>query len=235
MGNISVEIGKNINKFRKKRGFTIVKLAEKLGKSKATISKYERGEIIVDIETLYKIANILDMSIEQLLVSTSRQDLVLNNEISPTFFEGISQFYAYVFDGRSNKLIRCVFDILNEISKNKYKVIMYMNFKTFEDYHICENTYCGVIEHYDTLTNILLENQDTSLEKVNISILASFLNSDTKWGLFFGISSRPMMPVATKMLFSKKKLKEDNLLIEKLKINKEDIRLLKIYNMFSAI
>ena len=90
------------------------------------------------------------------------------------------------------------------------------------------------MEHYDALTNILMRNQDTPMEQVTASILASFLESDTKWGLFFGISSRPMMPIAVKMLFSRKKLTENQELIEKLKISKEDIRLLKIYNMLSA-
>ena len=60
------------------------------------------------------------------------------------------------------------------------------------------------------------------------------MNSDTKWGLFNGFSSRPMMPVAFKMLFSKRPLKEDAELLRQLKISKEDIRLLKLYNMFSV-
>ena len=79
-----------------------------------------------------------------------------------------------------------------------------------------------------------MRNQDTSMEQIKINILASFLDSDTKWGLFSGISSRPMMPVALKMLFSKKILRENEILIKQLKISKEDIRLLKLYNMLSV-
>jgi hypothetical protein len=44
-----------------------------------------------------------------------------------------------------------------------------------------------------------------------------------------------MMPVATKMLFSKKLLKEDEALAEQLKITKEDIRLFKLYNMYPVM
>ena len=110
-----------------------------------------------------------------------------------------------------------------------------MNFKDFNSYQNCENTYWGYMEHFDALTNIILTNQDSPMEKASVQILASYLDNDTKYGLFNGFSSRPMMPVAAKMLFSKKKLKEDQNLIQLLKISKEDIRLLKLYNMMSVI
>jgi hypothetical protein len=43
-----------------------------------------------------------------------------------------------------------------------------------------------------------------------------------------------MMPIAVKMLFSKNLLKEDETLVKKLKVSREDIRLLKLYNMLSV-
>lgn len=42
------------------------------------------------------------------------------------------------------------------------------------------------------------------------------------------------MPVAVKMLFSKRPLKEDESLIKNLRISKEDIRRLKYFNMFTV-
>ncbi len=113
--------------------------------------------------------------------------------------------------------------------------MMYMNYKDYHDYHICENTYWGSIEHYDALTHIQLTNQDSPIEKASVQILASYLDADTKWGLWNGFSSRPMMPIAMKMLFSRTILKETPELIKKLKVSKEDIRLLKLYNMLSVL
>ncbi|MCD7908889.1 MAG: transcriptional regulator, partial [Clostridium sp.] len=83
-------------------------------------------------------------------------------------------------------------------------------------------------------TNIVLTNGDTPMEKASVQILASYLDADTKWGLWNGFSSRPMMPIATKMLFSKEILKEGPDLAGRLKISKEDIRLLKLYNMLAV-
>lgn len=234
MAEISVEVGKRIRNFRKMRNMTLDQLSSIICKGKSTISKYEKGEIVVDIETLYDIADALQVHVEQLLYYRPKRAIILSKNNSPAFFNGVSQFYAYLFDGRSNQLIRCVFDVLSETEENNYKIMMYMNFKDYESYQKCETTYWGYIEHYDALTNIMLTNQDSPMEKASAHILASYLVSDTKWGIFNGISSRPMMPIAIKMLFSKVRLKEDEELIKQLKVSKDDIRLLKLYNMMSV-
>ena len=235
MSQISAEIGKQIRTFRKKRKMTLDALAAVICKSKSTVSQYENGEIPVDIETLYEIASALQIHVEQLLYCPPRHANLPDSKNSPAFFAGCSQFYAYVYDGRNKQLIRCIFDVLSETDTSSYKIMMYMNFKDFENYKLCENTYWGYIEHFDALTNIQLTNQDSPVEKASAQILASYLDTDTKWGLFNGFSSRPMMPIATKMLFSKTKLPEDEALLQGLKVSREDIRLLKLYNMFTVL
>lgn len=234
MPDINTEIGKLIRGARKKRGMTLNELAEVICKSQSTVSKYEKGEITVDIATLYDIADALRVHVEQLLyVRPERTELRAPGN-NPAFFTDTSQFYSYLFDGRSNSLMRCVFEVLSKTDERKYKIMMYMNFEDFDNYKNCENTYWGYIEHYDAVTNIALTNQDMPMEKASAQILASYLDSDKKWGLFNGFSSRPMMPIAAKMLFSKKKLKEDEELIRSLKISKDDIRLMKLYNMMAV-
>ena len=53
MSEISKEIGQNIRRTRKMRKITHQQLAQAIGKSQSAISKYESGEIAVDIDTLY--------------------------------------------------------------------------------------------------------------------------------------------------------------------------------------
>lgn len=232
MSEISIQIGKQIRSFRKNRKITLEDLSEKIHKSKSTISKYEKGEISVDIETLYEIADALHIHVEQLLWCPPKRASILSANM-PSFFEGVSQFFSYLYDGRDGSLIRCVFDVLAK-EDEKYRIMMYMNFKDYENYQKCENTYWGYIEHYDAITNIQLTNQDMPMEKASVKILASSLLADTKWGLFCGFSSRPMMPIAVKMLFSRQRLPENEHLLSQLKVSKSDIRLLKLYNMLSV-
>ena len=234
MSEISAHIGSQIRTLRKKRKMTLDDLSGIIHKSRSTISKYEKGEIAIDIETLYEIADAIQVHVEQLLYCPPRRAVISSQNNSPAFFNGVSQFYSYLYDGRSNHIIRCLFDVLSEAENDQYKIMMYMNFKDFKNYQQCENTYWGYIEHYDALTYISLTNQDTPMEKASVQILASYLDSDTKWGLFNGFSSRPMMPIAIKMLFSKCRLKEDADLVRLLKVSKDDVRLLKLYNMLSV-
>jgi transcriptional regulator with XRE-family HTH domain len=234
MSEINVEIGKKIHSFRKKKNMTLEALSRIVYKGKSTLSKYEKGEIAIDVATLYDLADALGIHVEQLLYCRPDRVNINPRSNNPVFFQGISQFYSYLFDGRANRLIRCVFDVLSESEENQYKIMMYMNFADYDAYQNCETTYWGYMEHYDAITNIMLTNQDSPMEKASAHILASYLDSDTKWGLFKGISSRPIMPIAIKMLFSTHRLTEDPELYRQLKVSKEDIRLLKLYNMLSV-
>lgn len=233
MSLVTENTGKAIRTFRKKKNMTLQELADHLCKSKATVSKYESGKISIDLDTLVDIASALQVSVEQLIyIPTPLQPSAPLTV--PTFFKGLNQMYMYIYDGRDNHLNRIVIDVLPE-RQHIFPAIMYMNIKNYEEYQICENTYIGTISHYDALTTMEFQNQDTYIEKYMIRVLASFLDAPTKWAMGFGVSSRPLMPVATKMLISKKILPESEELIKSLLISKEDIRRMKQYNMLSFV
>jgi transcriptional regulator with XRE-family HTH domain len=235
MSKISAEIGNKIRQFRQGRKMTLDELALAIHKSRSTLSKYERGDISVDIDTLYELANALGIRTEQLLYTPTSEKVPLQREVTPAFFQNLTRFYCYYFDGRNGKLIRSAFDVFSRTGVNQCKIAMYMNFKDLTHYQQAENTYWGYMEHFDSMTLIELTNQNNPMEKASIQILASFLDAETKWALWNGVSSRPLMPVAAKMLFSKKRLTEDASLLRDLKISKEDIQRMKYYNMFSVV
>ena len=231
---VAQEIGSKIRYFRKKKGMTIQELAELIHKGKSAVSKYEKGQIIIDIITLYDIAETLGVHTEQLLYNKPPEKFSRTLSNVPAFFRNLTQFYMFFFDGRNNTLNRSVIDVYDPTSENEYKVMMYMNVQDYNHYQNCENTYWGFLRHYDTLSSLELHNRDNPIEILIINLMASFLDSNEKWGLFTGISSRPLMPVALKALFTKIPLKESRELIQKLKISKDDFRLVKLYNMLTV-
>ena len=234
MTEISQAIGSNLRLYRKKRHMTLEDVARAVCKGKSTLSKYEKGEIVLDVETLYELADVLQVHVSQLLYNPPYKETIQPEKANATFFSGVQQFYSYLFDGRSGKLMRCVFDVVSHPEPNQYGIRMYMNFKDYARYKLCETTYYGYMEHFDSLTNIMLTNEDSPIEKASAHILASYQSADYKWGLFNGISSRPLMPISIKMLFTKAQLNETQDLIDSLKVSKEDIRFLKLYNMLSV-
>lgn len=235
MAQISHEIGKRIRTFRRSRHMTLEELARILCKNKSTVSKYETGEIVLDIETIYDISRALGIHVEQLLYCTPDRVPISDSGSQSAFFSGLTQFYAYYYDGRVNRIVPAVFDVLLMSEDHRYKIMAYINFTDFSSYQNCGTAFWGYMEHYDAITNITLTSQDSPMEKAYCQILATYTNTDVKWGLFTGLSAMPMMPVAIKMLFSKKRLNEDEALMQKLKVTKEDIRLMKLYNMMTVL
>ena len=235
MSEINEGIGRIIRAERKKNGMTLDELSGMINKSKSTLSKYEKGQIAIDVETLYELSDVFHIHVEQLLYVRNKRETLSFGVSEPAFFSGVSRFYSCMFDGRSQKMLHSVFDVLSKTEENQYKIMMYMNYKDIEQYQNCETTYYGFIEHFDAVTNITLINQDSPMERASAQILASYLDSDQKWGLWNGLSSRPIMPVAAKMLFTKRPLTGKEDFLEALKISREDQRLLRLYNMFTVI
>ena len=60
-------LGKNIRKRRKEKQYTLEQLAEKLDVSTTFIGQIERAKGIPSLETLVKIANVLEISADSLL------------------------------------------------------------------------------------------------------------------------------------------------------------------------
>lgn len=62
------QIGANIASYRKRLGLTQMGLAEKLNYSDKAVSKWERGESAPDVQTLVQLAELFDVSVNDLLV-----------------------------------------------------------------------------------------------------------------------------------------------------------------------
>ena len=67
MTQVSEALGRKIREIRKNRRCTLEELGRAVHKSKATLSKYETGDIIIDVETLYEIARALRVSVFSLM------------------------------------------------------------------------------------------------------------------------------------------------------------------------
>lgn len=64
---LKVQIGTNISNLRKRQGLTQAGLGEKLNYSDKAVSKWERGESAPDILTLVAIAELFEVSVDDLL------------------------------------------------------------------------------------------------------------------------------------------------------------------------
>ena len=89
-------IGRNIARYREAAGLTQATLAEKIGISTAFVSRVERGQKRMKVETLYATAKALDVSVDALLSTDSSAAQLANiNQLlagqSDEYLEGIER------------------------------------------------------------------------------------------------------------------------------------------------
>lgn len=76
------ELNKNISALRKKKGITQEELAERLGVTAQAVSKWENEISCPDIQLLPKIAELFDVSIDELMGVSKRNDVVMSSKKS---------------------------------------------------------------------------------------------------------------------------------------------------------
>ncbi len=116
-----------------------------------------------------------------------------------------------------------------------FHALMYMNVGDYQHYTMCENLYEGTLTHYDALSLLVLQNQNMEMDLYQVGVPSPYMNAPVKWALAFGISSRPLMPTSTKVLLSKTIQEETPEFEKNLRLSKEDIRLMKLYNMLTIL
>ena len=113
MSELNAYVGSRIRLYRQMKRYTLRELAARIHKSKATLSKYENGEITLDVETLFDLAGALGIRVQQLM------------DYEPTT-EGIAPSPDSFFP--QNRIYIFFFDI------KKWNIIIY--FKTYYNNHM---------------------------------------------------------------------------------------------------
>lgn len=231
MNSISCHVGKRIKRYRKSRGYTIDQFSAMIHKSKATLSKYENGAITVDIETLYLIAQALDVDIRHFLDFPAQQSRKSGIAPQNMYFDR-PQAYMYYYDGRVRKVVRSLLRFFADPGSDAVEVTLYNALESFSEPEQCKHLFFGEMRSYDTITHMVLTNQMNAAEKMYLCVLNPMQQRAPAVGLVSGIGSSPFFaPIAVKALLSKEPLEESDRLLSEIKLNREDYHLVRYYNM----
>ena len=222
MSSINTHVGKMIRKYRKAANLTLQQLADAIHKSRATICKYENGDISMDIETLYEISQVLQVSVPQLTdletVPTEIDHLSAYAVRKSPFFQA-KTLYFYFYDGRYNRMKDGVINIHEKEENGSYRATLSIcsvsgNGRSSESY------YNGSVLYSDMLIRFSFVNQYNPLE----------FRTHTD-GLLCGISSADLMPCAFKCLVALEKQELNEELRKHLLFTKTELQRWKKLNM----
>lgn len=209
---------KNLNFYRKSKGLSLEELGNIICKAKATISKYERGEIIPDFLTVLEICNALDISLSQLFPIVLNKTKKFN--INP-FSSNIVYLYYYV----EKHPIISVLEIIEE--KDKSLVKLYNGVKNIEKYAEKSSYYYeGEMECYNTNGYITLSNcnsEEILLEKVLISFNIPWSKNFELTNFFIHGITPNSIPIIKKGIISINPITDVNSILNDLILTKDDV------------
>lgn len=117
-------VGSRIRACRKAQNLSQKDLANRINKTYASVSKYERGEISIDIYTLYEIAMALGVEPQYLMPSKPRQVPAqsLRDSLLPIFRH--KRLWCYIYTDQHSILSGCM-----EIDMDTARVMLYMDLR----------------------------------------------------------------------------------------------------------
>lgn len=226
------EFGERLKEFRKAKGYSLDNIANALNKTSATVSRYESGDILPDIETLSLICD--ELGIEEYELFNDNV-LLKNIENSKNPF-GVKTLYLYykTYSQITHKFGRGKFK-LNIIEKPNCCEVNFVDYKTNKIYM------SGHIVADGNIAVFILENYKPSSPRLEVTEI--ILNiSDCMDKFMFGslhCTNAKYVPNVRKCIISKLDLEHDDKMAELLKLsdyekktlNEEDILYLNIDNI----
>lgn len=210
-------IGKMIRYYRKSANMSAEDLGKAIGKSKATIARYENNEIVLDVPTIIEICNVFNIDFND--ICTSLMHTVEKDSNKNPFNNNLLYLYYISKNG-------IVISSL-EITENKYSNhVLMKNGLTNNKY---KQEYTGVLESsYNTaffcLTNAI---SNPGLDKFQIEIDLHSKKGNKYYGIFLGVANYTHKPTARKCIITKELITlEKNLvqLFEELKIGSKELQ-----------
>lgn len=200
MSQITTHVGNRIRMYRKSRNMTLQELADQIHKSRASMSKYETGEITLDIETLFEIAQVLQVSPNQLLdvqPPVPVQEEIFAGPVMKSPFFQARRLYFYFYDGRYRRMKDGIIDITEENGEYVATLSISSMAAAGRSSYIY---YSGSVVYSDMLIRFSFVNQCNGLEEDLLYIFNPLEIRDSTDGLLCGISSADLMPCAFKCL-----------------------------------
>ncbi|MEY8367710.1 helix-turn-helix transcriptional regulator [Anaerovoracaceae bacterium 42-11] len=216
-------VGKRLRAHRKAQQITLKQLSAALGKSLATVSKYEKGEIAVDLEVLVDWCRYLNVDIGTLLPGTKE------TEVDASRYAGnfADRLYLYSYLGHKNKIHFDVIENDNETMQSTF----YLNVADVNDLSTCSFIYSGKVIYSDISTSFVFFNTSPPFDMMTFNVPTLSEDQNHRIGMLSSITFS-YRNIAIKVLVSRTPVTDKKFLMEKLLLSQEELKHIRAINFF---
>lgn len=212
--------------FRKLKKMSLDELASRIYKSKSVLSKYELGESVFDMNTLYNIAAALDIEPAQLLTPLEARSAPHLQRYG-LFANNVLYTYMMVRD-HSYHMMRGIIMFSGDESG---AVNYYFQMSDYEHYTDCKALFFGKAECFPNGIQFFLRNQVNPADYMVIAAPVRMSNQRSCIGMMMTSSYITNEPGALKILITASPLKDETAAKDMLIISKEDYASIKRSNI----
>lgn len=224
----SLLIGSRIKLYRKQQKMTLDALAARINRSKATVSKYERGEIVLDVETLREIAEALHIPLHCLTEMPEEKSCGWSEMPK---FNLPSRLYFYIYRDRGICDIACSYlDLI--IQSGDCHAVLYFD-STPQSPQKTNQIYIGEAFVTDTTFSLLVTNYQNKLDQMYFTSSRPYINKkDCFVGFWIGLTFENVAPVCMKAVISEMPIEDSKTINDLLKVTQGEIAYFRKKNKF---
>lgn len=208
--------GERLKKIRKQKGLTQENLANSLNVNPATISRFESGRLLPDIEQISIICDELDIFVSDLLSSNTK---IVNKENSKNVFKTkiLYLYYKGIYP-TSKKTAKLKFKI-EIIERTENIEINFLDYKTNKIYMT------GYMLADSNIAIMVFENYKADSPRLEVTKITVNISNNFN-GLMLGSLSATngnYVPNERKCIISKKDLEFSDQMLDMLKVTREEL------------
>ena len=216
----SKDFGERLKNYRLHKGLSQENLAMAINKSKTTIGRYEKGEILPDVKDISIICKELGIYEADLYGDETNRTMQEDKSVNP-FNTDKLYIYFNAYNFRTKKFAPDKYILELEQKQNICKA-------KFVDYHDKRIYSVGYLKCNDEIAFVVLENYKPTSSRVDVGVLEININNGTDGlmlGGYFGTNAK-CEPSLRKCFFSKKNVDFTEEMIEKLKLDENEKEIL---------
>lgn len=211
----NIEFGNKLRFARLKKELSLEYVGKKIGKNSTTVGRYERGEIIPDVDILNKLCNILDIYAGDIFKENINNIINLENSKNPFKINKIYLYYKGYIGKRKTGKFKFIIDIKENNDYIEVKISDYKSRKTI---------LIGNMLADDNIVSIRTENYKPNYPRLETNQIIANISEGTN-GIILGTmlcTNGNYIPNVKKCLLSKKDLAFTDEMLELLTISDDE-------------